>query len=88
MLKYVCEFNVSGTGDFPIDMLRYDRCSPYSSQDAGKIGSGGLADYCDTRTVKLIRFTQGKGKNYKDNPTNDRWKSFGWAVSNVEFRKL
>ena len=90
MLKYVCEFTVEGEGEFPLDMLRYDRCSPFDSTDANAIG----ADPFDVRsedgprTVKLIRFTEGKGKNYNDNPTARRWESFGWKVVKVEFRKL
>lgn len=96
MLKYVSEFTVTGCGDFPLDMLRYDRCSPFSSQDANSVGLNTMAACSETalktltepRTVRLIRFTEGKGKNFNDNPTARRWESFGWKVTSVEFRKL
>lgn len=88
--KYANEFVVTGTGEFPIDMLRYDRCSPVSQLDASHVISSfnGNLDEDKELSVRLIRFTEGKGKNYADNPTVDRWKSFGWQVSDIRWEKM
>lgn len=88
MFNYVCEFEVEGGGDFPFDMLRYDRCSPFTSEDAASIGLDPWEAREDTRKIRLVRFTEGYGKNYNDNPTVRRWASFGWKVTKVEFRNL
>lgn len=73
-------FTVQGTGPFPIDMLRYDRCWPASEgSDSVALAAtfdlrgGGLpyeAPY-NTRSVCLIGL---------DQPTEGRWASFGWKV--------
>jgi hypothetical protein len=84
MYKYSCEFTVTGHGSLPLDMLRYDRATPLTQEDV-KENSYVL----DTPAqIRLIRFTQGKGNNYGDMPTVDRWKSFGWTVSDIVWRKL
>lgn len=64
---------VSGTGTFPIDMLRHDRCTPAHENDSAQIersfdrGSGRLVTHVMVKsTVKA--------------PTTARWKSFGWEV--------
>lgn len=85
-LKYACEFTVTGIGPVPIDMLRYDRCTPTTQEDVGKLTSAG--SYDGQVAVKMIRFTESKGRNHADFPTADRWRSFGWIVSDVTWRKL
>lgn len=68
--KAMYRYCVTGTGLFPIDMLRYDSCWPYSSGD-------GL--------VMVSRETPGKARTVKlgsyGPPTEGRWQSFGWTVS-------
>lgn len=64
-------FEVTGSGLFPFDMLRYDTCWPHSQEDVSKIENPGMMD---KRTVKLVRVT----KNKNALPTTDRWASFGW----------
>lgn len=88
--KYVSTFKVTGHGEFPFDMLRYDRCFPASeAQDSYKLRTPETAiDYGEERSVVLRRYTEGNGKNFGDNPTNARWASFGWSVSEVVFHKL
>ena len=95
MFKYVCEFTVKGIGGLPIDMMRYDRCTPLTQEDASKTFQSHCLSLDDlnfklppTNTIRMIRFTEGNGKNYSDNPTVDRWKSFGWQVSDISWRKL
>lgn len=37
--KRLVEFRVSGVGYFPVDMLRYDRCWPATTDDAVSVGA-------------------------------------------------
>jgi hypothetical protein len=61
---------VVGGGTFPIDMLRYDSCIPFSEQDSFAIDREGR------RAVALRRFSQDGGAV----PSNvqARWQSYGW----------
>lgn len=77
MYRTVWTYMVSGTGRFPLDMLRYDRCTPLAGVDV----------------AILENTFQGHGYNSfavigPVEPTIDRWKSFGWQVNDVEKRKL
>ena len=69
---YVSILAVTGSGPFPFDMLRRDRCFPLSEDDAFMVGY----DRDDkTRIVQLVRFSEdGTGA------TRARWQSFGWEV--------
>lgn len=81
MLKYANEFIIRGIGELPLDMMRYDRATPLTQMDVS------IANNHESREVseiKLVRFAQNKN----DGPTVDRWKSFGWQVSDVTWRKL
>lgn len=75
---YELHFTVEGSGDFPTDMLRYDQCFPKDSPDARAI----LDSESDgRRSVHLI------GRNSTDYyPTVDRWRSFGWTVTETDGR--
>ena len=88
MLKYACEFTVTGIGDVPLDMMRYDRCTPLSQNDVIKAFVPTPFGLRPTESVRMIRFTEGKGRNYADNPTVKRWNSFGWQVTDITWRKL
>lgn len=63
-----------GRGTFPIDMLRYDRCSPRTGQDSTKITHsvryGGNSGPWEIELVTERRSV-----------TVDRWASFGWQVT-------
>jgi hypothetical protein len=74
-------FNVTGSGQFPLDMLRYDSCYPATQTDVTKI-TDSIVDYraLGTRTVKVICRASRKGWE----PAAVRWASFGWTVSGVE----
>jgi hypothetical protein len=65
------EFYVTGSRDFPFDMLRYDRCFPATGEDAYKLDH----ESRDLRTVKLLSYNE---------PTPDRWMSFGWSMSRTD----
>jgi len=67
-------FKVQGSGEFPIDMLRYDACYPADESDARTMlegfGSGMHTVYLRKRYAK---------KN-EQQLTPDRWRSFGWRL--------
>jgi hypothetical protein len=71
----VKKFEVEGSGEFPIDMLRYDQCWPTDTADALKIrpAYGGDGSGLERRTISLS--TTGKYV-----PTRGRWDSFTWRV--------
>ena len=73
-------FTVVGRGDFPTDMLRYDRAYPANTEDALRIAPSRYADPSnwDTRKVELIS---------QNLPTIGRWESFGWQVIPDSVRK-
>lgn len=65
---------------FPIDMLRYDSCWPYSQEDVSTM-SLHLAGPRSTPTAHISgvqMFSSAKP------PTIDRWLSFGWECNHVE----
>lgn len=70
------KFKVTGSGEFPFDMLRYDRCWPATEADSYRIrGAGGR----DMRTVTLATI-----RNADRQPMFGRWKSFGWRAESGE----
>jgi hypothetical protein len=83
-------FTVQGTGPFPIDMLRYDRCWPAEEQSTLILARSCAPRSCACdpdqpcaheslwdcgRCWEIQLCTEGPG------PTVDRWRSFGWAVT-------
>lgn len=81
MKKYRCEFTVEGDGEFPIDMMRYDRCTPATQEDVGKMSMVGVK-----RCVVMVAFVESKLTTI---PTIRRWESFGWKVyPNIQIDKL
>ncbi len=75
-------FAVVGRYTFPYDMLRYDRCYPYSEQTDSpglSVGPGFDFDYWSRpRVVVLVAQWEAGYRN-----TPGRWESFGWRVSGV-----
>jgi hypothetical protein len=65
---------VEGSGDFPIDMLRYDGCCP-----DGEVDSWAIQNEKGQRQVKLRRFTVAGSR-----AAEGRWESFGWKVVSEE----
>lgn len=65
-------FTVTGSGNFPTDMLRYDRCWPRTELDSVKVGIRSLK----AAGEREIRLTSASAKP----PTAGRWKSFGWTI--------
>lgn len=75
--KFDLEFAVVvGGGEFPYDMLRYDRCFPYSEQrDAAALGQYGWTK----RAVVVARY-HGQPGSW----TPARWESFGWQFKDAD----
>ena len=70
--RYIYEYYVSGRGEFPFDMLRYDECWPVSGEDAVSMAIDfGDPERRKTRSIRL--------RSYKE-PTVGRWSSFVWSV--------
>lgn len=63
-------FEVTISGSFPFDMLRYDRCYPASENESIKLSD----DYRGVRTITLRGATP---------PTLERWYSFGAQLVKV-----
>jgi hypothetical protein len=67
--RFLYTYYVTGHGDFPFDMLRYDSCWPASGEDAARLFY--TSKRFVTRSVKI--------RSYRL-PTIDRWQSFNWSV--------
>lgn len=70
------EFTVTGKGEFPLDMLRYDQCYPKrEGEDVRAVYESvrGFSHHSMPWQVTLV--------TVKDSaPTVGRWESFGWSV--------
>ena len=78
-IQYRHEFTVVVEGfGFPLDMLRYDRCTPKTEQDAAamarSIGSFGVEPQ-DGLKIRLVHVGE---RNW--NPTFRRWATYGANV--------
>jgi hypothetical protein len=80
---YPTKFLVEGSGQFPIDMLRYDRCCPATESDSNAINRQVKWDGEKTAKchIELIRYSSAG----KSGPNVARWASFGWKVLQVEY---
>jgi hypothetical protein len=80
---YTWTYKVTGSGTFPDDMLRYDRCWIDAADDLLALREE-LQDtepaphFLPRRTVTVIG---------QKEPTVGRWQSFGWTVSDVTKRQ-
>ena len=67
------KFTVQGSGEFPFDMLRFDRCFPTSP----------------AASLAMGYFPDGRGRTMREvelctdecSITPARWESFGWRVT-------
>jgi hypothetical protein len=66
------QFTVTGSGRFPLDMLRYDLCWPANSDE-----SLDIEDALDSAVRLKERTITLKGLKL---PTEPRWRSWGWRV--------
>jgi hypothetical protein len=68
-------FTVTGSGSFPLDMLRYDSCWPEAAEDAAKIEASCRGEKSRDVTINLST----SDRNFTV-PTVGRWVSFNWRV--------
>ena len=73
---YTHRFTVVGGIEFPIDMLRYDRCTPTGPDDSSAI----IASLRVPHLEQIIVNLQTENTNKSWVPTRDRWRSFGWEI--------
>lgn len=69
---------VAGSLPFPIDMLRYDLCTPYAESDSEKI-----ARSFEPESGLLEIWVRHDTTEKRWRPTVDRWASRGWQVINI-----
>jgi hypothetical protein len=80
-MMYIQDFvvePVAADSPFPLDMLRYDRCWPATSQDAVAL----LRDPARATRVHLRRWISAP-----DVVPTERWRSFGWRTNVTSTRK-
>ena len=75
------EFEVTGKGHFPIDMLRYDRCFPADAESSTAIAVEMPNLYVD-RVGRLVRIATSIV--VAERITLKRWESFGWKVQHLD----
>lgn len=74
---------VMGSGEFPLDMLRYDCCAPASEEDSGVIRSINSSYQRDW--VVYVKKVLHKKRRKRDVVfTEGRWNSFGCSIREVE----
>lgn len=76
---YFTSFTVTGSGPFPMDMLRYDQAWPLTSEDAQKV----TASFADGPGFVKWEVRLSMVKRAKGGPTVERWKSFCCKVTEV-----
>ena len=77
MRTTIITFTVDGTGQFPADMLRWDRCYPVDTTSAmGIVTTDRLRDV----PVRLATVREDTDLHI----TELRWQSFGWTVTSIE----
>lgn len=69
------KYTVSGRGRIPLDMLRYDRASPFNVNDVAELEGSLFGEPTNTNEITLISYRA---------PTVARWQSFLWTVGDVE----
>ena len=84
-IRFYIKFTVTGCGNFPFDMLRYDGCFPRAVEDAARMARPeyGSPDRSMPRSVTLVSYSNSAAR-----PTIGRWQSFGWSVSNTELERM
>lgn len=63
---------------FPIDMMRYDRATPYTEMDSSEVMLSNSVEIRKDRRLENRPFMIQMLGDRK--PTEGRWNSFGWIV--------
>lgn len=83
--KWQHKIMVKGTLPFPIDMLRYDRCTPFSEPDSHEIERS-ISRQGEVETYEVTVQHVHETKDWE--PTFGRWRSFGWAVQTHDATRI
>lgn len=70
-------FVVIGRYPFPVDMLRYDRCTPSTESDASEMRRAITEDRDERYSIQVMSSSE---QVRRMGPTIARWESFGWKV--------
>ncbi len=84
MIVYTHTYTVSGTGRFPVDMLRYDRSHPANETVSYRIEAAIHDPTRDGRTTVVLE--RNGEKQWK--AAAARWNSFGWRVDEHYSRRV
>lgn len=80
-MTQILEYTVTGSGPFPIDMLRYDSAWPKSEMDSHLVSmTRDNEGYFRPRTVTLETWNSPDRAPIA-RVTPERWESFGWKVN-------
>jgi hypothetical protein len=86
--KWKTVFVVKGTGEFPLDMLRYTESFPKHESEARGLTmtvNDDISIITTPRTVTLVKYHADRQPQLAE----ERWASFGWKVDHVvETEKL
>lgn len=74
MLREQYVYTVTGRGEFPLDMLRYDSCWPTSQESTSAMTRSFHPRNHGPHTVAMRGLAS---------PTVSRWESFGWQVEGI-----
>jgi hypothetical protein len=67
---------IKGRGEFPVDMLRYDRACPYSETDSYTIRNAIAQGDGHEWTISVVRYVSTKDQKW----TIASWQSFGVSI--------
>jgi hypothetical protein len=74
---------ITGTGHFPVDMLRYDLCSPATEEDSHLIENT-FNIYAKNWVIFVKRPLLERRKKTDQVFTYGRWQSFGCQIEEVD----
>ena len=77
MKLYIYTFTVTGKGDFPVDMLRYDSVYPVTEGDSFAMAYKPTAAFRPLPTITVTVEHRSTEPDWL--PTVGRWESFGWS---------
>ncbi len=81
-MLYLHEATVEISGQFPLDMLRYDSCFPATSEDVAEIANSFIGCCPGHRRVRLHALSRDKA-----HWTPERWESFHAKIITTITRK-
>lgn len=75
---WITSFRVEGSGDFPLDMLRYDTCYPLDEN--ALLSTDLLRAEAGENVERVVYLEKRHAYKPEGHVTDRRWASFGWRV--------